>query len=58
MSILAELKRRNVIRVLIAYLAAAWFLFTNLRDDPRWDAFWDEHWYTEEEFAAVELNIP
>jgi len=26
MSILAELKRRNVIRVLIAYLAAAWFL--------------------------------
>jgi TolB-like protein/tetratricopeptide (TPR) repeat protein len=26
MSFLAELKRRNVIRVLIAYLAAAWFL--------------------------------
>ena len=26
MSFLTELKRRNVIRVLIAYLAAAWFL--------------------------------
>ena len=26
MSFLAELRRRNVIRVLIAYLAAAWFL--------------------------------
>ena len=26
MSFLAELKRRNVVRVLIAYLAAAWFL--------------------------------
>ena len=26
MLFLAELKRRNVIRVLIAYLAAAWFL--------------------------------
>ncbi len=134
MSFLAELRRRNVIRVLIAYLAAAWFLiqiadtvvpayglpdtvvgilitvlaiglipvviiswafeltpeglkrdadnaflwmdkavesgmrqvdvaqwdfrFKGLRDDPRWNAFWDEHWFTEEEFAAVELNIP
>jgi len=26
MSFLAELKKRNVIRILIAYLAAAWFL--------------------------------
>jgi tetratricopeptide (TPR) repeat protein len=34
------------------------FLFANIHDDPRWDAFWDEHWYTEAEFAAVDLNIP
>ncbi len=39
--------------------AAQWdFHFKSLRDDPRWNAFWDEHWFTEEEFAAVEFNIP
>jgi len=38
---------------------ALWdFRFVSLRDDPRWHAFWDEHWFTEEEFAAVELDIP
>ena len=38
---------------------ALWdFRFVSLRDDPRWHAFWDEHWYTEEEFEAVELDIP
>jgi len=28
-----------------------------IRRDPRWREFWDEHWYTEDEFAAVELDI-
>ncbi len=38
---------------------AQWdFHFKGLHDDPRWNAFWDEHWLTEAEFAAVELNIP
>jgi tetratricopeptide (TPR) repeat protein len=38
---------------------AQWdFHFKGLRDDPRWNTFWDEHWLTEAEFAAVELNIP
>ncbi len=38
---------------------AQWdFRFKGLRDDPRWNAFWDEHWFTEEEFAAVDLKIP
>ena len=32
--------------------------FDALHEDPRWNAFWDEHWYTYEELAAVELNVP
>ena len=31
--------------------------FDALHDDPRWNAFWDEHWYTDEELAAIELNV-
>jgi TolB-like protein len=35
-----------------------YFEFDEIRDEPRWDAFWDEHWFTEDELAAVELNFP
>ncbi len=31
--------------------------FEPIRGDARWREFWDEHWYTQEDFAAFELNI-
>ena len=31
-SLIAELKRRNVFRVVVAYLAGAWLLLNSIRD--------------------------
>jgi TolB-like protein len=33
-------------------------IFDPLRKDPRWDALVQQVWYTDEELAAVTLNIP
>ena len=66
MSLYSELQRRNVIRVGLAYVVAAWLIiqvvetifpaFRNLRDDPRWDDWLESIGMSAERLDAIEFN--
>ena len=65
MSFLAELRRRNVIRMAGLYLVGAWrvvpailLYFADMHDDPRWLPFLRKIGLGPEQRAAIKLDVP
>ena len=61
MSFFDEVRRRNVHRVALFYLAGAWLLIQvveSLHEIPQWPQWRKDVGLDEETLAAIEFNIP